>query len=69
MIDQKTTNYQLPLPHPNNLLQDDVLRLRTALTNIDGLLWLLNQASITVDLPFFKANGTSDSIRMTINNG
>lgn len=69
MIDQKTPNLQFPLPHPNNMLQEDVLRLRAALTNIDGLLWLLNQASITVDLPFFLANGTSKPIRMTINNG
>jgi len=69
MIDQKTPNLQFPLPHPNNMLQEDVLRLRTALTNIDGLLWLLNQANITVDLPFFKANGTSAFIRMTINHG
>ena len=65
MIDQKTTNYQLPLPHPNNLLQDDVLRIRTSLTNVDGLLWLLNQ--LTVDLPFVKANGNAAPIRMTIN--
>lgn len=56
MIDQKTTNYQLPLPHPNNLLQDDVLRIRTSLTNVDGLLWLLNQ--LTVDLPFAKSDPT-----------
>lgn len=65
MIDQKTTNYQLPLPHPNNLLQDDVLRIRTSLTNVDGLLWLLNQ--LTVDLPFVKTNGSAAPIRMTIN--
>lgn len=67
MIDQKTVNLQFPLPHPNNTLQEDVLRLRTALTNIDGLIWLLNQGSVTVDLPFFTANGTAAPIRMTTN--
>lgn len=67
MIDQKTLRLALPLPHPSNMLQDDVLRLRDAISNIDGLLWLLNQASITVDLPFFKADGTAKPIRMTTN--
>ena len=51
MIDQKTTNFQLPLPHPNNQLEEDVLRLRTAFTNVDGLLWLLNQGAARIFLP------------------
>lgn len=64
MIDQKTTNFQLPLPHPNNQLEEDVLRLRTALSNIDGLIWLLNQGAF----PFFTADGSSHPIRI-ISNG
>lgn len=36
MIDQKTSNLQLPLPHPGNELQDDILRLRDAFTAIDS---------------------------------
>lgn len=37
MIDQKTTNFDFPLPHPSNTLADDVLRLRTALGGIDDM--------------------------------
>lgn len=48
MINQTTSNLRLPLPHPSNMLQEDVLRLRTALTNIDGLIWLLNQTTAEV---------------------
>lgn len=66
MIDQSTNKLHLPLPHPSNLLQEDVLRLRTALNNLDGLIWLLNQ--ISVDLPFFTADGSAAPIRM-IKNG
>jgi hypothetical protein len=69
MIDQSTLNYDLPLPHPGNLLQDDVLRLRSALTGIDLVLNVLNQKSITVDLPFITAAGAAKPIRMTINAG
>jgi YD repeat-containing protein len=43
MIDQKTSFWQLPLPHPGNLLQEDVGRLRTAFNNLDGLVWLQHQ--------------------------
>ena len=35
MIDEKTTRLQLPLPHKDNLLSEDVERLRAALTLID----------------------------------
>lgn len=35
MIDDKTPNLQLPLPHEDNLLEDDVNRLRAALTLVD----------------------------------
>lgn len=38
MIDDKTTNLELPLPHQSNNLEDDVLRLREALTGIDNIL-------------------------------
>ena len=48
MINQTTSHVRLPLPHPSNLLQEDVLRLRTALTNLDGLIWLLNQTTSEV---------------------
>lgn len=35
IIDNRTTNLDLPLPHVDNALQDDVGRLRSALTAID----------------------------------
>ncbi|MDH0894687.1 MULTISPECIES: pyocin knob domain-containing protein [unclassified Pseudomonas] len=38
VIDQKTPNAELPLPHPDNDLSDDVLRIRTSLQMVDGLL-------------------------------
>lgn len=38
MIDERTPAYHLPLPHPSNLLSDDVLRIRDAIHGIDVLL-------------------------------
>lgn len=35
MINETTPYLGLPLPHPSNLLEDDVLRLRTAFGSID----------------------------------
>lgn len=35
MIDNKTERLQLPLPHPDNYLEDDVSRLRESLTILD----------------------------------
>lgn len=36
MPDERTPVLQLPLPHPNHLLSDDVLRLREALVTVDA---------------------------------
>jgi hypothetical protein len=36
MRDDKTTHLALPLPHPGNTLEDDVLRLRAAFSAIDA---------------------------------
>ena len=38
MIDNRTPHLNLPLPHPDNVLEDDVTRLRGALTQIDTAL-------------------------------
>lgn len=35
MIDQRTTNLGLPLPHPDNWLDEDVPRLRNAFGLLD----------------------------------
>jgi len=39
MIDNKTTHQKYPLPHPDNLLQNDVTRISDAITSIDGDIW------------------------------
>ena len=36
MNDDRTPVLQLPLPHPDHLLSDDVLRLREAFTTLDA---------------------------------
>lgn len=36
MIDERTPSLNLPLPHPSNDLEDDVLRLRQAFNDIDA---------------------------------
>ncbi|WGG48831.1 hypothetical protein [Rugamonas sp. DEMB1] len=41
MINQSTPHLQLPLPHPDNQLDDDVARLRAALTALDGAVYTL----------------------------
>ena len=35
MPDERTPLLRLPLPHPDHLLVDDVLRIREALTTVD----------------------------------
>lgn len=40
----ETTNYNLPLPHADNPLSADVVRLRTSLTEIDTILKRLDDA-------------------------
>ena len=56
MIDNKTDHLLLPLPHGDNQLQDDVLRLRAALTAIDALLYATRETPI--ELPAYLADGT-----------
>lgn len=36
MVDNKTTHFQLPLPHPENLLQQDVYRIAQSIDGIDN---------------------------------
>lgn len=38
MIDERTPHYSLPLPHPENLLVEDVGRIRHAIAEVDGLI-------------------------------
>lgn len=47
MINETTTHLGLALPHPSNTLEDDVLRLRSAIAGVDSALHAQAQA-----LPF-----------------
>ena len=38
MADDKTTHYKWPLPSPENLLSEDVVRLRDSISGIDTAL-------------------------------
>lgn len=44
MIDERTPAYNMPLPHPNNRLVDDVVRIRDAIQEIDAVLSVLQAA-------------------------
>lgn len=47
MVDDKTTHLKMPLPHPSNLLGEDVLRLAQALTLADAAIKALQTAMAT----------------------
>lgn len=49
-IQQTTPHLGLPLPHPDNVLEDDVARLREALTQIDGSLFTLRSLVASDDV-------------------
>lgn len=38
MIDERTPSLALPLPHPENFLEEDVQRIRQALVGLDAAL-------------------------------
>lgn len=44
IINDRTTHYSLALPNQNNILKDDVARLREALTSVDDTLYSQAQA-------------------------
>ncbi len=46
MIDQRTTHFDFPQPHPSNRLDEDVSRLRETIQSIDNL---LNWAAQRID--------------------
>lgn len=50
MIDQRTTNFALPLPHKDNPLGLDVERIKTALADLDALLLSQSQSMQSIDL-------------------
>ncbi|MBJ7309223.1 hypothetical protein ACFOLJ_30975 [Rugamonas sp. CCM 8940] len=50
MINQTTPRLLLPLPHPDNQLDDDVARLRSALTMLDGAVYTLRSLVASDDV-------------------
>ena len=48
-IDQRTAALGLPLPHPQNELQDDILRIRDALMAVDALIAKKADAAAVAD--------------------
>lgn len=56
MINDRTPHLALTLPHPDNDLADDVLRLRTALLGLDGKLAAIDALldSDDIDLDEFR---------------
>lgn len=50
VIDETTSHLALPLPHPSNSLEDDVLRLRTALNGIDTKIQALDALLASDDI-------------------
>ena len=60
MIDERTATLELPLPHPQNELDDDVVRLRTAFGLIDArfaaIAALLEADDLTLDTILEIAN-------------
>ncbi len=52
MIDERTPAYHLPLPHPNNRLVDDVVRIRDAIQEIDAVLSVHRAAAAESDVLF-----------------
>ena len=49
MVDERTANFGLPLPHPTNRLHEDVQRLREALQSVDGVLAMHAENRASVD--------------------
>lgn len=49
-IDQHTPHLNLPLPHPDNLQEDDVLRIRAAFTGIDNKIQAIDSLLASDDI-------------------
>jgi hypothetical protein len=55
-VDDTTAQQQFPLPHRTNRLGDDVERLRTAITQIDGVLATKVTSEDVTDIVFLSQN-------------
>lgn len=45
MIDDRTPYLSLPLPHPDNLMKDDVVRIRETVTGLDSAIHAQEQST------------------------
>ena len=69
-INDRTTRMDLPLPHADNLLEDDVARMREALTSIDAQAALKDEPSVVeyANLAALPAIGVTGVIYITLDN-
>lgn len=65
MIDDTTPRYGLSLPHPTNNLNEDVVRLRTALGGVDGLIYSVNTARAQLAAAVDAQTHWADTVAMT----
>lgn len=65
MIDDTTPRYGLSLPHPTNNLNEDVVRLRTALGGVDGLIYSANTARAQLATAVDTQTHWADTVAMT----
>ena len=63
MIDDRTPNFNLPLPNPQNLLTDDVTRIRDSISAVDDALHTQSTAitAISVDVSAQLAQSVIDN--------
>ena len=65
MIDDTTPRYGLSLPHPTNNLNEDVVRLRTTIGGVDGLIYSANTARAQLAATVDAQTHWADSVAMT----
>lgn len=66
MIDNKTTHFQLPLPHVTNELSDDCLRLQSALNMLDNTLKEQSDSNTSLGASNTHLNTSIATIRQQI---
>jgi len=69
MIDDKTASQHWPLPHPGNLLSDDVLRLRSALQDADAAMAALQAENAGLKDGVASAAALAESVNCALQSG
>jgi hypothetical protein len=65
MINDVTPNLNLPLPHPANALEDDVLRLRSAFGTLDSKIAALDELLASDDLDLDTLTEIVEAVKAT----